>query len=452
MLSVFHDHAAGEGHVDVPLDRRRSIITDAWNSNSSVFVGDGSAIRLLYPASSDDAGQHPVDAAAAIPMRRPNGERLGVLAWRWSRPNRFRDGLRSTLVATAEVCQQGFHRADLLDVRFRAASSMSALSQRLSVARGVEQIAAAAIELGPDAASSDFVGFGLLNDSSTAVHLFHIDPAGEAPMVKSDFPIDPSGPALETMRQGRAVQFDDRVDLERYPAIAAMMRPEVDKIVCLPLLDSTLQLRGVIAFLYLRKALASKPEAGRLDTIADLTAQTLERALLYQHEHEVVVNLQRQTLADLPQLDGFQIAARYLPASSTLGLGGDWYDVHPLDDGRVGVVVGDVSGHGFEAIADMAEFRTTISTLLRTAPDLAQIPAQSTALLRTSSTDVRFATAGLMVIDGATMSYVRAGHPPTIIRSPVRRGDRPRIARRAADRGRRDHAHSSTASMSHPVR
>ncbi len=108
------------------------------------------------------------------------------------------------------------------------------------------------------------------------------------------------------------------------------------------------------------------PESGRLATIADVTAQTVERAMLYLQEHELVVNLQRQTLADLPVVAGLDMAARYLPSSATLGLGGDWYDVYVLDGERIGAVVGDVSGHGIDAIADMTEFRTTISTLLRT--------------------------------------------------------------------------------------
>ena len=134
-----------------------------------------------------------------------------------------------------------------------------------------------------------------------------------------------------------------------------------------------------------------------------------------------VVNLQRQTLADLPEVEGLQMAARYLPSSATLGLGGDWYDVYVLDDAKIGLVVGDVSGHGIDAIADMTEFRTTVSTLLRTNQELSQIAQMSTSLLRGDHFgEVRFATAGLMVYDPAehSLSYVRAGHPPMLVREP----------------------------------
>jgi serine phosphatase RsbU (regulator of sigma subunit) len=201
-----------------------------------------------------------------------------------------------------------------------------------------------------------------------------------------------------------------------------MLGMEMRRLVCIPLIDSSTQLRGVMAFVYSVDSVpAHDPGAARLAAIAELTAQTVERAMLYLHEHELVVNLQRQTLADLPDIAGLQLAARYLPSSATLGLGGDWYDVYELGDGRVGIVVGDVSGHGIDAIADMTEFRTTVSTLLRTGRDVGDIPQLSTALLRNDDrNDVRFATAGLMVLDTAAheLSWVRAGHPPMLVRQP----------------------------------
>ena len=118
-------------------------------------------------------------------------------------------------------------------------------------------------------------------------------------------------------------------------------------------------------------------------TIADLAAQTVERAQLYQRQHDLVLELQRRTLPDVPAIAGLAVAARYLPSSSALGLGGDWYEVQPIGDGIVGLVVGDVVGHGIEAIADMTEIRTTVSTLLRTDADLSSVVSASSALLAT---------------------------------------------------------------------
>ncbi|HSX66276.1 MASE1 domain-containing protein, partial [Nocardioides sp.] len=64
-------------------------------------------------------------------------------------------------------------------------------------------------------------------------------------------------------------------------------------------------------------------------------------------EHEIAVALQQTLLpARLPAIPGVEIAARYIPASSDTQVGGDWYDVVPLPEGRIGLVIGDVAGHG----------------------------------------------------------------------------------------------------------
>ena len=61
-----------------------------------------------------------------------------------------------------------------------------------------------------------------------------------------------------------------------------------------------------------------------------------------------------------PELPEFDLAARYLPAEDDSGeIGGDWYDVFPLPDGRVMLAVGDVSGHGLAAARLMAKLRHT---------------------------------------------------------------------------------------------
>ncbi|MEO7398371.1 MAG: CHASE domain-containing protein, partial [Ilumatobacteraceae bacterium] len=360
---------------DVPVDRSTSIGI-ALIDDQPLFRSDG---------ASTWAGKG-AQASAALPLRRPSGEPFGVIEWAWSRPNRFGAGLRATLLATAEVCQQSLYRAEVQAERWRSASSLSELSQRLSVARTLGEISETIVRLGAESSGADRVAVGFINDAGTELRLFHssFDAApGAADLVSFQLPVDPGGTLMAVLKRGQPIRFDDAADLDRFPAIHELVGSQLlRRVTCLPLIDADHQLRGVIAFVYMTGSeRRPAPEAGRLDTIADLTAQTVERSLLYQHEHELILNLQRQTLGELPQIAGMQLAARYLPASSVLGLGGDWYDVYLLDDGRIGIVVGDVAGHGIDAIADMTEFRTTISTLLRTDPELAGIPAMSTKLL-----------------------------------------------------------------------
>jgi PAS domain S-box-containing protein len=78
-------------------------------------------------------------------------------------------------------------------------------------------------------------------------------------------------------------------------------------------------------------------------------------------ERRVARTLQRSMMTtQLPEIDGVQLAARYLPGSPETEVCGDWYDVLVLPDGRVGVGIGDVVGRGLEAAATMSQLRTAL--------------------------------------------------------------------------------------------
>ncbi|MBP2050589.1 amino acid transporter/anti-sigma regulatory factor (Ser/Thr protein kinase) [Streptomyces griseochromogenes] len=82
--------------------------------------------------------------------------------------------------------------------------------------------------------------------------------------------------------------------------------------------------------------------------------------------HTVALKLQRGLLPHrLPRHAAVDAASRYLPADSGSGVGGDWYDVIPLSGTRVGLVVGDVLGHGMRAAATMGRLSTGVRVLAR---------------------------------------------------------------------------------------
>ncbi|MFF4159258.1 SpoIIE family protein phosphatase [Streptomyces sp. NPDC001678] len=88
--------------------------------------------------------------------------------------------------------------------------------------------------------------------------------------------------------------------------------------------------------------------------------------LVITREHTAALSLQRGLLPDhLPALTGVETASRYVPADSRSGVGGDWFDVIPLSSTRVGLVVGDVIGHGLSAAATMGRLRTSVRVLAR---------------------------------------------------------------------------------------
>jgi PAS domain S-box-containing protein len=175
------------------------------------------------------------------------------------------------------------------------------------------------------------------------------------------------------------------------------------------------------------------PEKERfLTTAADLAATTLERARLFEAQREVAELLQRSLLPDrVAQPDGVVTAARYLPAGRAAQVGGDWYDVIPLPDGRVGVAIGDVSGHGVQAAALMGQLRAT----LRAYALEGRAPGQVLAALNRAAASVadlspeQLATVAYAVVDLAAgeVRHSRAGHPPLVLVEPEGDGWDPRL-------------------------
>ncbi|MGW2052007.1 SpoIIE family protein phosphatase [Streptomyces sp. NPDC001858] len=131
---------------------------------------------------------------------------------------------------------------------------------------------------------------------------------------------------------------------------------------------------GVVTFL--RAGIPDPFDTEEIALARELAARTalcLDNAHRYAREHATALTLQRSLLPrHVPdQLTAVEVAHRYLPASTGLGVGGDWFDVIPLSGTRVGLVVGDVVGHGLRAAATMGRLRTTVRALaqLDQAPD-----------------------------------------------------------------------------------
>jgi serine phosphatase RsbU (regulator of sigma subunit) len=106
---------------------------------------------------------------------------------------------------------------------------------------------------------------------------------------------------------------------------------------------------------------------------AETLAQDLDRIAAgdrerYREQRSIAQTLQHALLPDeLPQLDGLQVSALYVPASAGLEVGGDWYDVVEVGPGQVLLIIGDVSGHVLEAATTMALLR--FATLAYAAQD-----------------------------------------------------------------------------------
>jgi PAS domain S-box-containing protein len=143
----------------------------------------------------------------------------------------------------------------------------------------------------------------------------------------------------------------------------------------------------------------------------------LDHARLYEREHRTAETLQRALLPPtLPAIDGHELAARYLPGRGGDHVGGDWYDAFVLDDGRVGIAIGDIGGRGVTAAALMGQVRNG----LRAYALKATRPAAALADLRAMGEHIEelvFATLTYIVYDPRTGTGVlaSAGHLPSLV-------------------------------------
>ncbi|MGW7421650.1 SpoIIE family protein phosphatase [Streptomyces sp. NPDC054813] len=98
--------------------------------------------------------------------------------------------------------------------------------------------------------------------------------------------------------------------------------------------------------------------------LAARAAVQIDNARWYQNARTTALTLQRSLLPTHPRVtNGLEVASRYQPAGATVEVGGDWFDVIPLDGGRTALVVGDVMGSGINAAATMGRLRTATNTL-----------------------------------------------------------------------------------------
>ena len=156
-----------------------------------------------------------------------------------------------------------------------------------------------------------------------------------------------------------------------------------------------------------------------LQLAADRAALAIDNARIAE-QRAVTAIMQRSLLPDeLPEVPGMRLSAKYLPAGSGVKIGGDWYDVFQLTNGRLAFVIGDVVGRGVMAASVMAEIRTALRAYLAQGHDLPRVLAMLNELLVTMGRK-RGATLAIVVVDAEDeeLEAVIAGHLPPLLIEP----------------------------------
>jgi PAS domain S-box-containing protein len=161
------------------------------------------------------------------------------------------------------------------------------------------------------------------------------------------------------------------------------------------------------------------PDDAFLGALAGQCAIALERARLYERERSTAVTLQRSLLPDrLPEVPGVELAASFRAGSVEADVGGDWYDVFSLPDGRVVLVVGDVMGKGVRAAAGMGRLRSALRALAHANPlPEAVLTGLDRVFTATEDADQIATLVYLLVNPTARRAAVGgAGHLPLVLR------------------------------------
>lgn len=307
----------------------------------------------------------------------------------------------------------------------------------LAEARSTEEVLRVAGGLSMPGFSPDGLGvFEVEGDRLKVIGHHGHQPGDDLPF--SAMPLDTDYPAAEVVRTGRAVYLSSPEEYHRrYPATWPLARPfERQSWAFLPLTVAGRTMGAwLAAFAY--PVSFTPDERSVLTTVARMLAQALSRAGVAESERELTEGLQRSMLPLLgPRIPGMSVAARYVPTGGGLQVGGDWYDMIPLPNGRIAFVIGDVQGHDVRAAGLMGQLRIALRAYASEGHRPDAVLSRATRFLSgitdgitigsdgdpdsdaADPADPRFATCLYVEADPATgvLEIARAGHPEPAIR------------------------------------
>jgi GAF domain-containing protein len=194
--------------------------------------------------------------------------------------------------------------------------------------------------------------------------------------------------------------------------------PEPLSVAAAPIPGEQSPILGAVLVFFRRKLASSPEELEALSVLAGQAGMAIENANRFERQRRVARSLQEGLLStDLPAVASCTVAAVYEPASGDEDIGGDFYDMFELPDGRYGIAVGDVSGKGAEAAARTAMVKYMLRAFAMSNPSPASVMFNLNNALGRELDLERFATLVYGVLDGDNLELIlaRAGHPPPLV-------------------------------------
>jgi serine phosphatase RsbU (regulator of sigma subunit) len=400
-----------------------------------LFIPDAAADERLSGVR-DALEEVGLEAAIAVPLR-VREELIGLLAVYPERGRGLSENEESLLRALAAQLavavenarlherteRLGAERKEALDAEVAASKRLRALydisrsfTESLSLDATLEAAARTIVEsLGVDAAvlrMPDERGSSLV---PVAVHVREerLDEPLRA-ILSLPQPLSPVRPTV--FRSGEALVLDADGATALGPAHQPLI-PFLEKgstVAVIPL-STPVEILGTLTLLSLD---SDRPIAGETleaaISIAGQAALALDNARLYQQQKRFADTMQRSLLPRTrPQLEELEIGDVY-DSSARVDVGGDVYDFLELSDGRLAVVLGDVTGHGIDATADMAMAKFVFRSLVREHPEPGDFLAAANEIVLEEIAAGKFITLLYLTVDGrkGELACASAGHPP----------------------------------------
>ncbi|MET7614108.1 SpoIIE family protein phosphatase [Streptomyces seoulensis] len=231
-------------------------------------------------------------------------------------------------------------------------------------------------------------------------------------------PLTERTPGAQALSSGVPAFFESVEHMERLYPVRRETRDGFAAWAYLPLVASGRPV-GTCVLAYAEPHSFPAEERAVLTSLGGLIAQALERTMLYDAKHRLAHGLQEALLPhSLSPPPGIEAAARYLPATRGMDIGGDFYDLVPTRP-QASAVIGDVQGHNVTAAALMGQIRTGVRAYSAVGQAPGEVMGSINRLLIDLGTEL-FASCLYLRLDPAHGRAVmaRAGHPPPLLRRP----------------------------------
>jgi serine phosphatase RsbU (regulator of sigma subunit)/CHASE3 domain sensor protein len=325
------------------------------------------------------------------------------------RVSRRTDGLLETLVS---------REAQVTALRDRAVALRSFV-ERLAAAVDLPEVGEVFAQHGPQLAGAQGGAIILLDGETGRPSLLAAAGAGSAQefwhaAVVEEHAIGAASRGLEALMLGAPREIESA-----FPGLAHLHPADRDGAWALVPLRSNRRAIGAVVVTYETRQAFGDEQGAQVLTLATRVGVALDRALLLARQHSIAHTLQQSLLpAMMPETDGIDLAAVYLPAGDAIEVGGDFYDVFETAHG-LALVVGDVAGKGPHAARLTALCRYTLRAALRAQDDPQAALQILNEELRAQTAEEEFVTLTFALLfrcgENATVSTANAGHPPGII-------------------------------------